>query len=603
MKKIYFFALISAFAMLSACSKAVDEDCAPAINSQSKLSIGLPINISRTAIDVDGRASWIEGDSFALWAENRTGGYNLNGAEFKMMYYWHSMQSAVFTSSANPIGEGTYSYYAVSPKPESTNALKATYTIPAEQNGASFNGAYDIMVATPIEAEALSADKVNNLALDFHHKMHTLKMTIAENNFPFVVSKLNFEFPSSVVGKVVVDAQNRDAAVEVSESGNTLTLNINKELNENDVLYAIVLPGSINGEVKLTAQSTQGHTSQPRVFNMSKELKEGHITPMSLVLPDILRVTTIRFSIGENKLGEAVQKLTILDNNGANLGTFNVNSSNTYELSYNGVFENSGYGSFSGRTFTARFESAHAIVEQQFIMPTIAEYTTTVVPAIDVPYLLFEDFSCIHTAGESYGDDERNSAEERHQPGVNLDPYMYHTGWNAARFQLGIGTCARINVRYQAVSSLFTSTHRGRLDTPKLAGLKSGANVNIKVEFDAGAHVDSGLDGFNGTNCSIIGVATHTNSASTINGVASGAAQSGSLGDYGSTFFTEKLDDSYGTGDFGKSFPTFSGTTTNVTNATRLVFYPDTSIKASGLNTGNAECFIYIDNIKVSIAQ
>ena len=603
MKKIYFFALITAFAMLSACSKAVDEDCAPAINTQSKLSIGLPINISRTAIDVDGRASWIEGDSFALWAENRTGGYNLNGAEFKMMYYWHSMQSAVFTSSANPIGEGTYSYYAVSPKPESTNALKATYTIPAEQNGASFNGAYDIMVATPIEAEALSADKVNNLALDFHHKMHTLKMTIAENNFPFVVSKLNFEFPSSVVGKVVVDAQNRDAAVEVSESGNTLTLNINKELNANDVLYAIVLPGSINGEVKLTAQSTQGHTSQPRVFNMSKELKEGHITPMSLVLPDILRVTTIRFSIGENKLGEAVQKLTILDNNGANLGTFDVNSSNTYELSYDGVFENSGYGSFSGRTFTARFESAHAIVEQQFVMPTIAEYTTTVVPAIDVPYLFFEDFSCIHTAGESYGDDERNSAEERNQPGVNLDPYMYHTGWNAARFQLGIGTCARINVRYQAVSSLFTSTHRGRLDTPKLAGLKSGANVNIKVEFDAGAHVDSGLDGFNGTNCSIIGVATHTNSASTINGVASGAAQSGSLGDYGSTFFTKNLDDSFGTGDFGNSFPTFSGTTTNVTNATRLVFYPDTSIKASGLNTGNAECFIYIDNIKVSIAQ
>ncbi len=603
MKKIYFFALISAFAMLSACSKAVDEDCAPAINTQSKLSIGLPINISRTAIDVDGRASWIEGDSFALWAENRTGVLSLNGAEFKMMYYWHSMQSAVFTSSANPIGEGTYSYYAVSPKPELTNALKATYTIPAEQNGASFNGAYDIMVATPIEAEALSADKVNNLALDFHHKMHMLKMTIAENNFPFVVSKLNFEFPSSVVGKVVVDAQNRDAAVEVSESGNTLTLNVNKELNANDVLYAIVLPGSINGEVKLTAQSTQGHTSLPRVFNMSKELKEGHITPMSLVLPDILRVTTIRFSIGKNNLGEAVQKFTILDNNGANLGTFNVNSSNTYELSYNGVFENSGYGSFSGRTFTARFESAHAIVEQQFIMPTIAEYTTTVVPAIDVPYLLFEDFSCIHTAGESYGDDERNSAEERNQPGVNLDPYMYHTGWNAARFQLGIGTCARINVRYQAVSSLFTSTHRGRLDTPKLAGLKSGAKVNIKVEFDAGAHVDSGLDGFNGTNCSIIGVATHTNSASTINGVASGAAQSGSLGDYGSTFFTKNLDDSFGTGDFGNSFPTFSGTTTNVTNATRLVFYPDTSIKASGLNVGNAECFIYIDNIKVSIAQ
>jgi hypothetical protein len=336
---------------------------------------------------------------------------------------------------------------------------------------------------------------------------------------------------------------------------------------------------------------------------VAKRFEEGHLTPITLKIPERNAKTTLRFSIGTNNLGEAVQKLTILDNNGANLGTFNVNSSNTYELTYNGVFENSGYGSFGGRTFTARFESAHAIVEQQFTMPTIAEYTTTVVPAIDVPYLLFEDFSCIHTAGESYGDDERNSAEERNQPGVNLDPYMYHTGWNAARFQLGIGTCARINVRYQTAVG-FSSTHRGRLDTPRLTGLKNGANVNIKVEFDAGAHVDSGASSHNGTNCTIVGVATHTNSASTIDGVASGSAQSGSLGDYGSTFFTKNLDDSFGTGDFGSSFPTFSATTTNVTNATRLVFYPNTTINGGfSWGTGNAECFIYIDNIRVSIAQ
>ena len=602
MKKLTFLMAFVALALLGGCSKSGGDEVEQ-VATKSELSIGLPIGISRTAVDAEGRASWVEGDTFALWAENATGGFIYDAVEFQMFYYWHSLQSAVFTSTANALAEGNYTYYAVSPKPESKNALKATYTIPAEQNGASFNGAYDIMVAAPIEAEALSADKVNNLALDFQHKMHTLKMIIAENNFPFVVGKLKFEFPSSVVGKVVVDAKDRDAAVEVSESGNTLTLNINKELNANDVLYAIVLPGSINGEVKLTAQSPQGHNSLPRVFNMSKELNEGHITPMALVIPDILRVTTIRFSIGENKLGEAVQKLTILDNNGAKLGTFNVNSSNTYELTYNGVFENSGYGSFGGRTFTARFESAHAIVEQQFTMPTIAEYTTTVVPAIDVPYLLFEDFSCIHTAGESYGDDERNSAEERHQPGVNLDPYMYHTGWNAARFQLGVGTCARINVRYQTAVG-FSSTHRGRLDTPRLTGLKNGANVNIKVEFDAGAHVDSAASSHNGTDCTVVGVATHTNSATTIDGVASGAAQSGSLGDYGSTFFTKNLDDSFGTGDFGSSFPTFSATTTNVTNATRLVFYPNTTINGGfSWGTGNAECFIYIDNIRVSIAQ
>lgn len=602
MKKIYLMAIVAALAVFGGCSTALDGEGDINI-AKSELSIGLPIGINRTAIDEEGKASWVEGDTFALWAENKTGALVLNGVDFRMMYYWHSLQSAVFTSNANAISDGTYTYYAVAPMPESVNGSKATYSIPAEQHGGSFNGAYDIMVAKPLEAGAVVADKVNNLALDFQHKMHILKMTIAENNFSYPLAKVKLEFPSAVVGDLVFDVKNLSTAPTVSNEGKSITINTNSSANVGDTIYGFVIPTNINGEVKLTAISPDGQSSQVRIFSMSKELKAGHITPMSLVIPDILRITTLRFSIGQNNLGEAVQKLTIIDHNGKTLGTFNTNSSNTYEVSYNGYYESSGYGSYAGKTFTARFESAHAIVEQQFTMPAVAEYTTTTVPAITVPYLFFEDFSCIHTAGVSYGDDERNSAEERNQPGVNLDPYMYHTGWNAARFQLGIGTCARINVRYQAVSSLFTSTHRGRLDTPRLTGLKSGANVNIKVEFDAGAHVDSGLDGFNGTNCTIVGVATHTDHSNTIDGVASGAAQSGSLSNYGSTFFTENLDDSFGTGDFGSSFPTFSGTTTNVTNATRLVFYPDTSIKASSLNVGNAECFIYIDNIKVQIVQ
>ena len=212
MKRFYFVAVFATLALLCGCSKAVDEGKAVEV-AKSELSIGLPIGISRTAMSDEGKASWVEGDTFTLWAENRTGGFNINGADFTLMYYWHSYQSAVFTSQANALAEGDYTYYAVSPKPQSTNGLKATYTIPAEQNGTSFNGGYDIMVATPVEAEALSAEKVNNLALDFQHKMHTLKMTIAKNNFPYVISKLDLTFPSSVVGKVVVDAKNNGAAV------------------------------------------------------------------------------------------------------------------------------------------------------------------------------------------------------------------------------------------------------------------------------------------------------------------------------------------------------------------------------------------------------
>ena len=120
-----------ALALLGGCSKSGGNE-AEQVVTKSELSIGLPIGISRTAVDAEGRASWVEGDTFALWAENATGGYIYNAVPFQMMYYWHSLQEAVFTSNANSLAEGIYTYYAVSPTPESTNALKATYTIPAE---------------------------------------------------------------------------------------------------------------------------------------------------------------------------------------------------------------------------------------------------------------------------------------------------------------------------------------------------------------------------------------------------------------------------------------------------------------------------------------
>ena len=598
MKKLTFLMAFVALALLGGCSKSGGDE-AEQVATKSELSIGLPIGISRTAVDAEGRASWTEGDTFALWAENATGGLIYDAVPFQMMYYWHSLQSAVFTSTANALAEGSYTYYAVSPKPQTTNGRKATYTIPAEQQGVTFNGAYDVMVASPIVAPAISPSKINSLPLDFQHKMHTLKMTIAENNFPYVISKLDLTFPSSVVGKVVVDAKNNGAAVEVSDTGNILTLNINKALNINEVLYAVVLPSSIDGEVTLTAQSAKGQTSIPRTFNMSKELKEGHITPMSVVIPDVLRVTTIRFSIGENKLGEAIQKLTIIDNNGANLGTFDANSSNTYDLTYNGMFEDSGYSSFGGRTFTARFESAHAIVEQQFTMPTIEEYITNVVPAIDVPYLFFEDFSSIHT---DFDKDDYNGGSLMTSDGILLDSYMGVTGWNAAHVKGVIGQCVRVNVRHEY--TMGATRTNGRLDSPAMKGLKTGANVTLKVEFGmgsygtdskeiycfAGTHTaaeSSPLNGWNETKA----FGSPSNDASRIPSKLTNHCYS-----------SGHIAPAYSDDSFGASFPTYSFTASGCTSATRFVWVPGTN-NTTWSSIGNAHYYLYIDNVRVSIAQ
>lgn len=598
MKKIYFIATLVTFASLVGCSKPIEGEDSNVTVAQTELSIGLPIEISRTAVDADGKASWVEGDTFALWAENRTGGFNINGEEFQMMYYWHSLQSAVFTSNANSLAEGTYIYYAVSPMPNSISNRKATYTLPAVQQGDSFNGAYDIMVAEPVEAEALSADKVNNLALDFQHKMHTLKMTIPTggNKLKAPVKQVVFTFPTNVVGTFTIEANAPQNAPVVSSGGKQLIVETPNGFDVGKTAWATILPANISGEVSYYAISTIGQRTLERKFSLSKECLAGHITPLSLTIPEPIPPTIIRLPIGKNNLGEAVQTITIFDHNNKQIQKFTANSSNTYDLVEYGLAEEGLFRTYSGKVFTVRFESKSAIVERQITLPTINKYVVNTLASIEVPYLFFEDFSCIHTAGESYGDDSDSDGEERNQPGVLLDPYMSHTGWNAARFELGVGTCARINVRWQTVIG-FTSTHRGRLDTPPLKNLKSGASVNVKIEFNSGCATNVSRDSKYGS----LSVTTHNNLSNPLNGVATGTAQSGNISEYGHVWWKQSMSDSYTTDSWTSSFPGHSTVANGVTNGTRICFYPDTSYNP--FTIGNEEWWFYIDNIKVSIAQ
>ena len=598
MKKIYFMATFIALATFGGCSTTIDGS--DDINlAKSEISIGLPIGINRTVVDAEGKAAWVEGDSFSLWAENRTGAFVHNGVDFKMMYYWHSLQSAVFTSNANSLAEGNYTYYAVSPKPESIDGRKATYTLPAVQQGDSFNGAYDIMVAEPVVAEALSADKVNNLALDFQHKTHLLKMTIAENNFGRSVSKLQLEFPSAVTGNVVVDVTKPNENPVISSGNNTLTLNLDKAADVGDTIYGVVVPGTMNGNVKLTAISPLGQLSEVRTFQLSKELKAGHITPMSLVIPEVYRKTAIRFSIGTNHLGEAIQKLTIIDNNGATIATFNTNSSNRYEMYHEGNIANSKYESYSNKTFTARFESAHAIVEQKFTMPTITAYTTTTVPAITVPYLLFEDFS----QAKGYADHDNFTASANNEtgehPGFLLNNYMPTNGWNASRFKIEAGQSIRINVRYQS-GAWVVERICGRLDTPAMKGLKSGAKVTLKVTFDTGFYVPKGYNyDDSGSTYSFFKIGTHTESESSkIDGDTQGDIDRRCSVAHTSNNYASE----FGASSFSSVFPTVSYNIGNCTSSTRIVWWPCTNRDTSHI-AANCCYFMYIDNIRVSIAQ
>ena len=604
MKRLFLISAMVALVALSACSTSGDEEQSVGV-AKSTLSIGLPVGISRTAIDDEGRASWTEGDTFALWAENATGGYIYDAVAFQMMYYWHTLQEAVFTSNANSLAEGNYTYYAVSPKPESTSALKANYTIPAEQNGDSFNGAYDIMVATPVNAPALSADKVNNLALDFHHKMHTLKLTIPEgkNSFSDAVSQIVFTFPNKVVGSATVSILDPEVAATVNPTGNTLTINTPSGFDEGENAWGVILPGTISGEVSYYAVSMSGQITKTRTFSLNKECKEGHITPLQLTIPEPIPPTVLRFTVGKNNLGEALQSITLLDSNGAAVKTFAGNSNNVYEWVENGLYESGALKNYAGKTFTVRYESAHAIVENTVQIPSSITKQSVNNITINVPYLFYEDFTNIHTSFEK--DDER-VANLMEANGMLLNDYMYVSGWNGAHIKGVAGQSVRVNVRHQ--STMGATRSNGRLDSPSIKALKSGASVNLKVEFDMGAYVNSGYSSNNGVFC-MAGI--HNNDENNaLNGVVNTAVVSNVSGDVSRVsgqfssvcLQTSNLSANYNNDSFGSSFPTYSFTANNCSSATRLCWIPCCE-QSTYITSNNAHYYLYIDNIRVSIAQ
>ena len=605
MKKFYFVAVIAALMALSGCSKS-EQEGEVVTNAQTKLSIGLPAGVSRTAIDAEGRASWVEGDTFTLWAENKEGVRKMEGAKFSMMYYLHSFQSAVFTAEADLLEEGDYTYYAVSPKIENYADNKAIYAIPAHQQGAVFNGAYDIMVATPVEASALATDKINEFAFDFQHKMHILKVNIAKNDLGVDIGKLIFTFPSNVTGDVSVDITNPATAAKLSNGLKELVIDCGDGANVGADVWGVIFPQMIFQDVKVKAIGVDGRESVEKSISLRKNCTAGHITPLALSVPQVR--PTLRFSIGTNNLGENIEKLTITASDGAKF-EFTANEQNQYDYAANNLTTIEQY---KGKTFTATFESKSAIVSSTFTMPSNLGDGVNVIPALSVPYLFEEDFSCIHTAGESYGDNSVAS-DERNQPGVSLDSYMSHKGWNAARFMLGVGTCPRINVRYQVVNMVmvFGSYHHGRLDTPTLSNLKDGASVKLRVQFDAGGVEYNG--DFSGQEIVSLGLASHTNTTNPINGLPTGTESfslsplgpieySTTLNDFGSTWAVFNMESKYSTDSFGKNYPTYSTEMYEMTNGSRICFYPFTSMVKEDMAYNN-ECGIYIDNIKVSIAK
>ena len=583
-----------------ACVNDTDNDYARPVEVE-EVGFAMSVDVTRTSLDPDGESTrWAEGDKLAVWAKDAEGGYTFSNASFMLRYFSTEYDKAYFTSNIATMAEGEYTYYLSYPTPISTEGSLATYSLPAEQSGV-YDGRYDVMIAEPVVAEALTSAKRVELNTVMRHQMHALKITVPEkaSNFDSRVYAMEVTFPSPVVGDMTIDVANPTAEPTYANTSNTITVKSDEGFAVGSDIWVFVLPGMVSGDVSYKITGLE-QRSEVATYPFERELKRGHVTPIRMAMPPFEKYTAFNFSIGENYLGEDFNYFTLYDSNGTNMGTYYRNAENRYTWEYYGEFDVAPY---NNSYWTLVFDTEHAVVENSVNMGTLKPYFKQDIAPVDVPYLMFEDFQST-SEQESYGNNSY-SASEREQPGVALSGTL--AGWNAARFWIKPGA-ARINSRYQSVKILmsFASYHYGRLDTPPLGngsrGLKSGASVNVNVQFDAALykHTSSSLKLTEGG----INIATHTNHSNPINGIPTGStgitsSYDTTLADFGTTYFYQALADNAGDNAFGQSFPTYS-TEIPVSSTSRIVFYP-TLTTASG--TGNTEVNVYVDNIKVSIVE
>ena len=317
--------------LCAACSKNTDEAADPAtrsievaIGSGPRLDIR-PQSTTRTELGDDGvSVKWQTGDRLALWAVNSAAQTVVDAVAFSLYHYNATYNSANFRGSIPQMAEDTYTYYAVSPVPASTDGLRASYDIPAVQDG-TFHGEWDVMVATPIEGAAALrehdkkdpsgiSDNTDIVNLLFAHKMHVLKITIPRNDLGEPISEIKLTFPTPVVGRLTVDAANPAAAAELSESSNTLTLRFSEPKEAEDVVYALIAPVTLEEgqEVSIVASSSTLESEERTFAPAGRTFAAGHTTPISYNVPAAaVQLTQLIFTLAEtgvNTLGEAIDR-------------------------------------------------------------------------------------------------------------------------------------------------------------------------------------------------------------------------------------------------------------------------------------------------------
>lgn len=577
---------------------------------------------TRTSLDENGETvRWQTGDRLMLWARNSASETTLDGARFTLYHYNATYDDASFRGSIQPMPEDTYTYYAVSPVPASTDGLRASYDIPAVQDGA-FHGEWDVMVATPIEgagplrehdkkdANGIS-DNTDVVNLQFSHKIHVLKIAIPRNDLGEPVSEITLTFPSPVVGRLTVDAADAAADGVLTESGNTLTLRFPEPKDADAVVYAMIAPLTL-GEGETVSIVAAGATSEsePRTFvpaTADRRFAAGHTTPINYNVPaaaqELTRVIFRLAETGVNTLGEAIDTFTVTApadwtfEDGTRSRTFDVTGTGDHTIRFrsytNPTEEMAG--------FQVTYDSEHALLTEEFTLPAVTVGGETVVE-FRVPYLFEETFGGItdFSHDDNLGTGATNSGNNT---AVDLSGYGL-SGWTGARCGASAGKAIRICSRNEC-AALTRGSYHGRIDSPDLTALKGSCQVVVRFNYSINRNSNQGNVLQPYLAAGITDTADRNTTSNLWGSFISGEGDPGTILQYNIPAVVYDLNDSGALNGSFDNIPLQGEFSTTASASQRLVWevYMKSGEPRAFATYYYSNNWVYLDNIRVSIAQ
>lgn len=476
---------LSAAALLTAAAVSCHDGdgLTPGTEPSREIEVSINAPATRTALLEDGlTARWVRGDRIALWAyTNGTAAFA--NAPFTLWYPREAPEQGLFTGMVGAMTAGTYDYYASYPTPEATDGTKVTYTIPAVQDG-TWNGNLDIMLAATQGTE-LKEEILNEITLQFHHKVHALKITIPEgrNLLGRPIEKLRIEFPQAVAGRMTWDLANPAAAPETAATENAITLDFATPVNEGDTFWVFVAPADLTGgEVRFVATDGVEYSWPLSAWNF-RDCAEGRMTPVRLTIDERRPQQTYKLTVDPARLGEPVTEINRLTMpEGYEFPNIEL-STTTRTITPNND------GTFSVRTF---IDQAAALTAGMQASMTVGSENTEGVSGkgcevrdvtadgctIMAPYLFFEDFAET-TACDTYADNDGKTAQEMTEARL--------PGWTGSRWKTEANTSLEFRTYIGSSTALGRQENKyGRVDTPPLP-LRNGKTVTLSVSYDIGS--------------------------------------------------------------------------------------------------------------------